>query len=140
VPPKATIEYATQDDLPFLRRNDRHISDGTLSEKVARGEVLIARLDGAAVGWLRYGLFWDTIPFMNMLVLLEPYRGRGIGRRLVTFWETEMKRRGHRGVLTSTQGNETAQHFYRKLGYADVGRFVLPDEPGPELLLYKLLA
>ncbi len=77
---------------------------------------------------------------MNMLFVLQPYRGQGIGRQLVTFWEGEMKRFGHRQVLTSTQANESAQHFYRKLGYADVGQFVLPGEPGPELLLHRSLA
>jgi len=33
--------------------------------------------------------------------------------------------------LTSTQVNEDAQHFYRKLGYKDCGGFVI-DVPGYE--------
>jgi hypothetical protein len=31
---------------------------------------------------------------------------------------------------------ESAQHFYRKLGYVDSGALLLPDEPA-ELLLRK---
>lgn len=34
-------------------------------------------------------------------------------------------------VLTSTQVDEDAQHFYRKLGYRDCGGFVI-DVPGYE--------
>jgi hypothetical protein len=47
---------------------------------------------------------------------------------------------GYHEVLTSTQVNETAQHFYRKLGYIDVGGFLLPSEPNEELLLHKTLS
>ena len=139
MPSETVIEYASQEDLPFLERNDRHLPAPALREKVARLEVLIARQDGAPVGWLRFGFLWDTIPFMNMLSLQEPYRGQGIGRRLVAFWEDEMKRLGHRRVLTSTQADEDAQHFYRKLGYADIGGFVLSGEP-LEIILMKSLA
>ena len=90
------------------------------------------------VGWLRYNLFWDNTPFMNMLYFLEDYRGRGYGSKLVSFWEDEMKNKGYKLVLTSTQSNEDAQFFYRKIGYIDNGSFQLPDEP-VELILYKCL-
>ena len=40
--------------------------------------------------------------------------------------------------MTSTQADEAAQHFYRHLGYADIGGFLLPGE-AYELLLYKAL-
>ena len=139
MPSEAVIEYANQDDLPFLERHDRHVRASALRDKVARHEVLVVRREGAVVGWLRFSYFWDTIPFMNMLFLLQPYRRQGIGRRLVAFWEGEMKRLGHRHVLTSTQANESAQHFYRKLGYVDVGGFMPPGEP-LELILYKSIA
>lgn len=36
-----------------------------------------------------------------------------------------MKEKGYGMVLTSTQVDENAQHFYRKLGYKDCGGFVI---------------
>ena len=42
-----------------------------------------------------------------------------------------MKEKGYGMVLTSTQADEEAQHFYRKLGYKDCGGFV-PTAPGYE--------
>lgn len=39
-----------------------------------------------------------------------------------------MREEGYPLVMTSTQSNETAQHFYRKLGYADAGSLLLRDE------------
>ena len=88
------------------------------------------------IGWLRYNLFWDNTPFMNMLYLLDDYRGQGFGTKIVSFWEQEMKKLGYDFVLTSTQSNEEAQFFYRKIGYNDIGSFTLPTESS-EIILYK---
>ena len=49
-----------------------------------------------------------------------------------------MKAEGYSLVMTSTQSNEDAQHFYRKLNYQDAGGFVLPKEP-MELIFIKNL-
>ena len=73
-----------------------------------------------------------------MLYLLEPFRHLGYGRQLVEYWEKQMKKIGCKKILTTTMSNESAQHFYRKLGYVDIGGFVLPGEP-LELMLYKEL-
>ena len=77
---------------------------------------------------LRWGLFWDEVPFMNMLHVDEERRRQGIGRLLVDAWESRCRETGHPRVLTSTLSNESAQHFYRKLGYQDAGCLRLPDE------------
>ena len=41
-------------------------------------------------------------------------------------------------MLTSTLADETAQHFYRKLGYRDTGSLLLPNE-ALEIILIKFL-
>jgi hypothetical protein len=43
-------------------------------------------------------------------------------------------------VLTSTQSDEDAQHFYRRLGYRDCGVLILPGEAGELMLLKELPA
>lgn len=51
-----------------------------------------------------------------------------------------MKSQGYGMLLTSTQVDEAAQHFYRKLGYKDCGGFVIdiPRYAQPmELFLLK---
>ena len=61
----------------------------------------------------------------------EKYRGRGLGKQLMEHWESDMKSQGYGMLMTSTQVDEEAQHFYRKLGYKDCGGFVV-DVPGYE--------
>ncbi len=131
------IRYATADDLEFLEHHDQHIAPDVLRERVAASKVyVVTDVTGAIVGWLRFGLFWDSIPFVNMLHLLEPHRQKGLGRQLVERWEEDMRGLGHRSVLTSTQVDEEGQHFYRSLGYADCGVLLLTEQPA-ELFMRK---
>lgn len=66
-----------------------------------------------------------------MLFVEQERQGRGYGKKLMEYWETDMKSRGYGMALVSTQVDEAAQHFYRKLGYKDCGGFVV-DIPGYE--------
>ena len=54
-----------------------------------------------------------------------------LGRMLMEHWERDMHTRGYDLVMTSTQADENAQHFYRKIGYKDCGGFTM-DIPGYE--------
>ncbi|MBD5139581.1 MAG: GNAT family N-acetyltransferase [Ruminococcus sp.] len=94
-----------------------------MEKLVSDGFVLAAFSGDSFAGWLRYGLFWDGIPFMNMLFVLEEYRGNGIGTALVREWERLAAENGYDTVMTSTQANEASQHFYRKMEYRDLGGF-----------------
>jgi len=43
--------------------------------------------------------------------------------------EQEMRVLGYKMVMTSTQVNEEAQHFYRKLGYVEKGSLSFDNTP-----------
>ena len=122
----------------MLKKHDHHISAQELENSIRLGRVYIAEEQGTFVGWLRYNLFWDNTPFMNLLYILDSHRGRGFGRLLVEHWEARMKRAGYGLVITSTQSNEYAQHFYNRMGYTAAGGFLLSGEPY-ELILEKKL-
>ena len=130
------IRYAEAGDLEMIAAYDEHISKAELENAVAMKRILLLFVDGAYAGWLRFNLFWDNIPFMNLLFLFEEYRRKGYGRKLVAFWESDMAEQGYSFVLTSSLSDEEGQFFYRKLGYTDRGALVLPDEP-LEIIFYK---
>lgn len=125
-------------DLAFLAAVDVHLTPARLAQVVESGRVMIADESGAPVACLRWGLFWDEIPFMNLLWVVESARGQGVGTALVQAWEKERLTEGHQTVLTSTLASERAQHLYRRLGYVDSGSLLLPDEP-TELILRRAL-
>lgn len=133
-----TVRYANEGDLTLLRGHDRHIRADELQSSIAAKRVLVLLDGGRAAGWLRYNLFWDNLPFLNMLYLFEEYRGKGYGAQLVQYWEAEMARAGYREVLTSTLSDEQGQFFFRRGGYTDCGALLLPGEP-LEIILRKEL-
>lgn len=132
------VRPAVPTDLPCLETCDHHVSRAELQNLIRLGRVLIAEENGLFLGWLRYNLFWDSIPFMNMLCILEPHQGKGYGKALVRYWEEQMGRAGHTVVMTSTVSREYAQHFYHRLGYGTIGGFLLGDEPYEVILSKKL--
>ncbi len=132
------IRNANPNDLSFLLEHDRHISPAEMDQSIRLGRVLLLEAGGKPAGWLRWNLFWDSTPFMNLLYLLDGHRMQGHGRALVRHWESQMKEAGHACVLTSTAANEPAQHFYRHLGYRDIGGFLQEGE-SYELILEKRL-
>lgn len=133
------IRYADKGDFEILSGYDKHISEVELKNSINAKRVLVMFHNGHLIGWLRFNLFWDNMPFMNLLYFLEEYRGRGYGTQLVDFWEKEMAKNKYTMVLTSTLSNEQAQFFYRKNGYRDCGSLLLPDEP-LEIIMLKNLA
>lgn len=125
------VRYAQMADQEFWYKLDRHLPEQEFANKVRDKQGYVIWDNGTRVGVLRYNLFWDNTPFCNMLFIDRDYQGRGYGRRLMEYWEKDMKSLGYGMVLTSTQVDEMAQHFYRKMGYKDCGGFVV-DIPGYE--------
>ncbi len=132
------IRYAELSDLEMVAGYDHHVAKEELTSLIGLKRLIVMLEENHFVGWLRYNLFWDNTPFMNMLYLLKEYRGQGYGGRLSEFWEVEMKKRGYDTVLTSSLANEQAQLFYRKRGYVDCGALLLPGEPLEILFMKKL--
>lgn len=136
------IRYMERADQAFWFRLDKHLPETEFDNKVKTRRGYVLELDGMPIGILRYNLFWDNTPFCTMLFIEKEYQGRGYGKRLVKHWENDMKAQGYGMLLTSTQVNEQAQNFYRKLGYKDCGGLVIdiPSYAQPmELFLLKAI-
>lgn len=132
------VRLAQDGDLGFLRAHDRHPPDAALVNAVESGRVMVLDIEGAIHGWLRWSLFWDEHPFLNMISIFETDRSQGLGSTLLDVWEREMRERQYSRVLTSTASDERSQRLYRRRGYIDAGVLLLPDEVA-ELLLSKAL-
>jgi len=132
------VAFAKPEDLDWLAKEDHHVGRDVIEEKIARSGIIVGYREDRRVGFLRYGYFWDEIPFMNLLWVRGDSRGKGYGTRLISFWEEEMRELGHDSVMTSTLSNERAQHLYRRLGYEDVGSLLMPGEALEIVFLKRL--
>ena len=134
------IRYVQTSDKEFWYSLDKHLPEQEFFNKISRKQGYVLLEDKTPIGLLRYNLFWDNTPFCTMLFIDWGYQGKGYGKKLMEYWETDMKSLGYGMLLTSTQVDEEAQHFYRKLGYKDCGGLVvnIPKYEQPmELFLIK---
>ena len=76
------IRYAEETDFETVRKYDKHISETELKNAIALKRVLVLYQNGCFAGWLRFNLFWDEIPFVNMLYLF-PCRSTPLGMMIL---------------------------------------------------------
>src|SRR6185369_6592439 len=87
------VRVADDDDLTFVGQ-DGYVATEVLRRKIVAGEVLIAELEGMAVGYLRLEFLWSSIPYIALIRVDERSRRRGVGRALVQFVEQQLLARG----------------------------------------------
>ena len=133
------IELAKTQDLQEIIRLDRHVPAERLEACVQNGQVYLLRDGDRVAGVLRYSLFWQSIPFLDLIYLDAPCRNRGFGTEMMQKWESDMQKSGYEYVMTSTQSNEDAWHFYEKLGYYKAGGFYPPEQDEEEWMYVKQL-
>ena len=104
------IELAQRKDKPKIAKLDCHIPPSHLGECIYNDQVYVLkddsiknggqnhRLKDPVVGVLRYSLFWQTIPFLDLLYLDAAYRHQGFGTQMMNRWEETMKKRGYKYV------------------------------------------
>lgn len=137
-----SMRPATGDDIKFWLDIDNGIAPSELAAKMAVRRCLVICEDEIPAGIFRFNLFWDTIPFLNLVYLREQYRNKGYGSLAMRQWEGDMREKGYKAVLTSTQSDERAQFFYRGIGYSDCGCLILDHGPlrqPLEIFLVKIL-
>jgi len=136
------IRYVSEHDKTFWFTLDRHLSENEFELKIRDKRGYIISDDDNPIGVMRYNLFWDNTPFLTLIHLEEPYQGIGFGKQAMLYWENEMRLSGYKMIMTSTQVDEEAQHFYRKLGFKEKGSLFLdgtPFEQPQEMFMLKVL-
>lgn len=131
------IQLAGIEDLEQAARFDRHIPAARLEHCIREGQVSVLQDGNRILGVLRWSLFWQMIPFLDLIYIDDACRGMGHGRQMMEQWEREMKEQGYSCVMLSTQADETAKDFYEKLGYRRIGTFLPPEQEAEELMYLK---
>ena len=136
-----TVSYATIDDMQYVCPGE-NLSESEFELKVRDKRCYILHYNNERIGVMVFNLIFDFIPFLTLMYLEEPYQRKGYGTKAMNHWESEMRLHGYKVIMVSTQVNENAQHFYRKLGYKDMGSIVMdipPYEQPLEMFLGKAL-
>lgn len=142
-----TVYLATERDIPVAVKLDGHITQPVLSGCIRDRHVYLLSADrnksgsgndgSDAIGILRYSLFWQTLPFLELLYIDGKYRRRGYGAAMLRQWESDMLSTGYKYTMTSTMACETAWKFYEKYGYRKTGGFFPPEQDSEEYIYIK---
>lgn len=133
------IRLAVANDQKNILKYDCHIHPDRMEECIRNGLVTVLWDGSEIVGILRYNLFWQTIPFLDLIYIDEAFRGKGFGRQMMQNWEEKMLRLGYPHVMLSTQEDEDAKYFYERLGYRRIGAFLPPEQDADEIMYLKEL-
>jgi ribosomal protein S18 acetylase RimI-like enzyme len=136
------VTYATLDDMPHFCNEWENLPEHEFPLKIRDKRCYVLHYEDNRIGYMRYNLIFDFIPFLTCFYVDNAYQGKGFGRKAMEHWEDEMRSLGYKMIMVSTQVNEDGQHFYRKLGYKDMGAIVMdipPYEQPLEMFLGKAL-
>lgn len=123
------IKILTENDIEFWLSVDGAAKRGNIEKRIAEKNGYIIYDGAKPIGVIAYNMFWDELPFLSLIKIAPEYRRCGFGEKAMSLLENELKKLGYRALLVSTQTDEGAQHFYRKIGYRECGCLVLNDEP-----------
>jgi len=95
-----------------------------LSEGIKKEEIYIALDNGeACLGFIWFilkGAFHD-FPYAHIIAVKEEFRGRGIGKQLLSFFEESVFTDYSKVFLVVADFNPEAKRLYERLGYQQVG-------------------
>ncbi len=74
------VRYVTAEDRAFWFSLDNHLSTTEFDRKVRDRQGYVLYCGTRPIGILRYNLFWDSIPFLNLIFIEEEHRRQGGGR------------------------------------------------------------
>ena len=130
------LRAAQDTDFAFLRDFSSEPRDDRLRAQIQDGRLRIIESAEGPIGFIKFYVLWEVLPFIEVIMIRNDCRGRGIGRAAVRAWEAEMSARAFQRAIISTQADETSQDFWRRVGYQDCGTLELPGRP-VELFMYR---
>lgn len=133
----ATIRIAVEGDLPAVLAVGKQTpweKTGYLKCQLNDGNVAVAEEDGVVCGFIVWNREFFSLPFIWLVAVAVPHRGRGIASELMAFVEDEC---GPGRLYSSTNESNEGMHRlfarrgYRRAGTADV-------DPGDLEVFYRV--
>ena len=142
------IRFARVDDLDFAYQ-DGYIPAKTLKPKIEAQlalnpdrieDTVIAKWNGKRVGYVRLEYLWSIVPYVSLIQVLPEYRRQGVGKALLRFIETFLRKAGHEALYSSSQADEPEpQAWHRHVGFVECGFIAGINESVGEVFFRKNL-
>jgi GNAT superfamily N-acetyltransferase len=136
-----TLRKATTGDFDALPAVDPMLlTNPGRADEVRRllllGDSWVAELDGLAVGYVLVSGHFFSKPFVDLLVVSESHRRRGIGSALMS--RCEAAHTNDRMFTSTNESNAPMRALLAKIGFEESGVIDNLDPGDPELVFVKV--
>ncbi|MDI6878717.1 MAG: GNAT family N-acetyltransferase [Desulfitobacteriaceae bacterium] len=118
------LEALMNSELAYTYLPDEKVAKKHLVEAFERKEMYLAlNTEGKCVGYIRFvlnGTFYN-FPYVCNISVKKNFRGQGIGKRLLGFFEDISFTHSDKVFLLVSSFNEQAKKLYESIGYKRVG-------------------
>lgn len=99
-----------------------------LAEGITKEELYVAvdeRNECVGFIWFILKSAFHSFPYLHLIAVKEAFRGRGVGKKLLSFFEETVFTDNSKVFLVVADFNPDAKRLYESLGYQQVG--AIPD-------------
>ncbi len=136
-------EALLKSDLGAIYFSDKDRAHKALSYGISNDEISVAvngRSECLGFIWIIPNGAFKSFPYLHIVAVKEEYRGCGIGKRLLRFFEDTVSRYASKAFLVVADFNPKAKKLYENIGYKEVGCIPgLYKEGISEFLMMKVL-
>ncbi len=119
---RTLVRFAGPEDLEWCVVEDGLVTEQVIRHKIVNDEIIIAEIDGQPIGYIRLEYLWSIKPYIGLIVVDEGYRREGIGRKMLEFLESHLKKYGYEELYSSSDVVEReAQEWHRANGFLECG-------------------
>ena len=134
------IRLATLSDIEALHNFDGWPKRRDWERQIDAQQVFVLEVDGEIGGLLRFDVLWTTVPFLALIFINAPLRGRGYSRQMLKALCAHLKNQGYVALLSSSQTDEPeAQKWHRHMGFHSNGIIENIAEEGVGELVFRLV-
>jgi ribosomal protein S18 acetylase RimI-like enzyme len=104
------------------------LAEAYLKDGLSKGEIYVALDDQlGCVGymWFAANSMFYKFPYLKNIAVKEEHRGKGIGKKLLGYYEDTAFKSAKKIFITTSDFNTGAQKLYREVGYNQVG--IIPN-------------
>lgn len=124
-------------DLELCRKFDTGLSDAILLKLINEQKIILLSDNDQVIGYLRYSLFWNAIPYVDLIYIKKDHRKKGVGKALYAYLEEHLKQQGFHKLMTSSQSNEQDPlSFHKKIGFEPIGSLSKLNSDGSEEIFF----
>ena len=122
----AELTVATEADIQDIYAFDNEFLHERLAECIKENRVFVLRSRGGIFGVMRYNLFLESLPCLDVLILDSAYIKKGYVQKMMDYWEFRMRELGYGYVMITMFADQVEVYGPEMFSYQKMGDFSLP--------------